>query len=89
MFATLKDKSGNQVKVELLNLDERNLNREAMVLRTFDLESPLPVATPGTYLLELQDGSFVETEIVFCRQLPSGKFFQTGLRLVDARAAAH
>lgn len=83
MFATLTDKTGNRVEIELLDVSERLFEREAppLVLKRFVFESPLPVETPGAYQLELEDGSLIETEVTYCQVLPSGAYALAGFRL--------
>lgn len=88
MFATLTDKAGNRVEIELLERSERAFEQEspALVLKSFIFSSPLPVETPGQYQLELEDGSLVEAEVGYCRALPSGAYILAAFRLDDAPA---
>lgn len=81
MYATLTDRAGNRIEVEVLVASQRTLHREdgdelvPIYLTHYELESPLPIDAPAAYQLELASGDLLELQVALCLALGEECYF--------------
>lgn len=78
MLATLKDRTGTTIAVEIVERAEGNVLHPHVAdnrVTRFGLQAPAPLATHEAFLLELPEGALVEIEATTCVERPGGSWY--------------